>query len=197
MSVWSRQRKLSIIVTMVVLVVFVVSGVLFRAFYQVPSCSDGVQNGAEEGVDCGGICPNLCVAQPLPLRDVWRRIFPVADGVYAAVAYVENQNQTLYVPEVQFEFELYDTNSTLIGRVSQTTPIMPNGITPVFVPHITTGKQQAEIASFRFVKEPQFEKPPYSYGFDIKDVYRETGENDIPYVRANRSECRSSACAGS
>ncbi len=26
------------------------------------SCSDGVQNGNEDGVDCGGICPTSCVA---------------------------------------------------------------------------------------------------------------------------------------
>jgi hypothetical protein len=26
------------------------------------SCSDGVQNGNEDGVDCGGICPTACGA---------------------------------------------------------------------------------------------------------------------------------------
>ncbi len=28
--------------------------------YAPPSCSDGVQNGLEGGVDCGGACPNAC-----------------------------------------------------------------------------------------------------------------------------------------
>lgn len=28
-----------------------------------PSCSDGIQNGDETGVDCGGSCPNVCLAQ--------------------------------------------------------------------------------------------------------------------------------------
>ena len=26
-----------------------------------PSCTDGIQNGDEEGIDCGGSCPNACV----------------------------------------------------------------------------------------------------------------------------------------
>lgn len=28
-----------------------------------PTCNDGIQNGSETGVDCGGTCPNSCVSQ--------------------------------------------------------------------------------------------------------------------------------------
>jgi len=28
-----------------------------------PSCTDGIQNGNETGVDCGGSCPNVCLLQ--------------------------------------------------------------------------------------------------------------------------------------
>lgn len=28
-----------------------------------PSCTDGIQNGTETGVDCGGSCPNVCLLQ--------------------------------------------------------------------------------------------------------------------------------------
>ena len=31
-----------------------------------PSCSDGIMNGDETGVDCGGSCPNACPATPEP-----------------------------------------------------------------------------------------------------------------------------------
>ncbi len=30
-------------------------------FVDGPSCSDGIENGNEEGIDCGGSCPNQCV----------------------------------------------------------------------------------------------------------------------------------------
>lgn len=184
MSAWSQQRKLYIILTIVVTTVFGISAVVFAIFYNPPSCDDGIQNGLEEGIDCGGSCPNFCAEPPKRLRDLWRRAFPVADGVYAAVAYIENQNETLYVPEVQFEIELYDAASTLIGRVSQVTPIMPNGITPIFVPHIVVGQQKVASASFRFVKEPALKEQPYPYGFEIKDIYKDIKEGAAPYVRA-------------
>jgi hypothetical protein len=28
-----------------------------------PTCTDGIQNGDETGIDCGGSCPNVCLAQ--------------------------------------------------------------------------------------------------------------------------------------
>ena len=169
---------------MVVLGVFGVSIILFNIFYNPPTCDDRIQNGLEEGVDCGGSCPDLCPVAIKPLRDVWRRAFPVSEGVYAAVAYIENQNETLYVPEVQFEIELYDAERALIGRVSQKTTIMPNSNTPIFVPHILTGQREAASASFRFVKEPMFAEQLYPYGFELLDVQREIEEDEPPYVRA-------------
>ncbi len=30
-----------------------------------PTCTDGVKNGDEEGIDCGGSCPNACAGAPL------------------------------------------------------------------------------------------------------------------------------------
>ncbi|MCY4576834.1 MAG: hypothetical protein OXB96_00145 [Candidatus Kaiserbacteria bacterium] len=184
MSAWSQQRKLSIILTLVVIAVFVISGIVFVVFYNPPSCDDGVWNGSEAGVDCGGSCPDLCPVMPKQLRAVWQRAFPLTDGVYAAVAYIENQNETFYVPAVQYEIELYDVLNTLIGRVSEITPIMPNGITPVFIPHILTGQQEVATASFRFVREPSFEEQPYPYGFEIKDIYKDITGDASPYVRA-------------
>lgn len=32
----------------------------FLLFQQEPTCTDGIQNGDEEGIDCGGSCPNIC-----------------------------------------------------------------------------------------------------------------------------------------
>jgi len=32
----------------------------FAAYCSLPTCDDGIQNGDEEGIDCGGSCPNAC-----------------------------------------------------------------------------------------------------------------------------------------
>ena len=42
-----------------------------------PTCTDGIENGDEEGVDCGGSCPNACAQPPTTLPTAPAR--PVAD----------------------------------------------------------------------------------------------------------------------
>ena len=170
--------------TMMVVFGFIASGILFSVLYQPPSCDDGVQNGRETGVDCGGEC-SLCHEEPKKLFDVWARSFLVTEGAYAAVAYVENQNKDLYVPEVQFEIELYDKDNVFIERASENTAIMPNGVTPVFVPHILTGNREAATASFRFTEEPKFVPVEQPWNVSITDIYIETPEDDPAYVRAS------------
>ena len=140
MSAWSLKRKIYIYLTGISCAVFVVAVGFFFTLYTPPSCNDGIQNGSEAGVDCGSVCGVMCAVQPVPLLPLWTRTFPVSEGVYAAVAYVENQNETLYVPEVQYEIVLYDATGSVVERSSQKTLIMENSITPIFVPYILSGK---------------------------------------------------------
>jgi len=37
------------------------SNTLYNKSVSMPSCSDGLKNGDETGIDCGGSCPNNCV----------------------------------------------------------------------------------------------------------------------------------------
>ena len=61
MSKWSSKRKGKILIAIGILIVLVI---LF-AFIQyenskVPTCFDGIQNGGESGIDCGGTCALQC-----------------------------------------------------------------------------------------------------------------------------------------
>lgn len=173
-----------IIITLLILIAFLASGVLFFIFHTPVSCDDGVQNGLELGVDCSGSCPNVCPVDPKKLLDVWVRPFPLADGVYSAVAYIENQNADLYVPSVQFEIVLYDADGSVITRASQNTPIMPNGVTPIFVPHVVTGEREAVSATFRFIGEPVFVPHSGSYRFSFSDTSVDASDGSFPRVSA-------------
>ena len=192
MSAWTFQRRLYISLTLLVVLVFSVSGILFVFFYNpppVPTCSDGVQNGLEEGRDCGGGCPNAC---PRKLLDLWTRPFPLAKGLYSAVAYVENQNERLYVRDVQFEIVLYDANNKSIDRTSCRTPIMPNGVTAVFVPYIPTYEREATSATFRFAEEPVFSQysdslPNFTFS-DIEIAVFERGDPSVSVLATNAGE---------
>lgn len=76
------------------LVIFVAIGYGIYAWIRVePTCFDGVQNGQEEGVDCGTIaCGKLCEPQILPLQILSSKIIQVGDGDYDFVADVFNPN---------------------------------------------------------------------------------------------------------
>ena len=178
------RRKITIILTMITIAVFIGTAAVFFLFHNPPSCDDGVQNGQELGVDCGGLCANACAERPRPLLDVWTRAFPLAEGVYAAVAYIENQNENWYVPSVQYEIVLYDNRQSIITRASQRTLIMPNGVTPIFVPHILTGASAVASASFRFTEEPRFVPRPEPHRFTVSDITTDIRDNTPPRVSA-------------
>jgi hypothetical protein len=51
-----RQRKKIVIISIPILIILLI--VLIRIFYikPAPTCADGIKNGNEQGIDCGGPC---------------------------------------------------------------------------------------------------------------------------------------------
>lgn len=179
MSVWSNQKRFRIILTLITVLSFIVTSVLFFSFYNPPRCDDGLQNGSEQGVDCGGICENICPIPPEKLVTLWDQAFPLDESVYAAVAYVDNRNESLYIPSIQYEFVFYDIRGTAITRASQRTQILPGGITPIFVPHVLVGEREIAYSSFRFVTDPQrafrrITTPKPTFSFGKVDIHSDT-----------------------
>ena len=160
MSQWATRRKNNIILTALFVVLVIASVIVLNYFVNLPSCVDGIQNQDEQGIDCGGICPIACVAKPANVVEVWSRAFSLTQSeegnVYAAVAYIENQNPNLYAPNTQFEFVFYDERGNVVNRSSDTVTIMPGRITAIFVPFVLAGKSTITETSFRFVEEPVF-----------------------------------------
>jgi Mg-chelatase subunit ChlD len=114
---------------------------LFFIFYEAPLCSDGVQNGDELGVDCGGGCARLCTFQATDPVVLWSRSFEVRPGVYSAVAYVENPNPRAAATEATYAFRIFDTNNVLIAEREGRTLLMPGRITPIFEDNVGVGNR--------------------------------------------------------
>jgi hypothetical protein len=145
---WSGRRRTAY-TSFTFLFLLIIAGAIFYFFlYKAPTCSDGSQNGGEEGIDCGGICPIICTFQTLEPVVLWSRAFMVADGVYNVLAYVENPNADVGVPRIAYTFKVFDKKNILIAERKGETFISANGISPIFEGGINTGEREPAITFF-------------------------------------------------
>lgn len=136
---WSLKRRVTYIAIILALVALVLGWFLFVGFYEPTTCFDGKQNGLEAGADCGGECQFLCpfqVAEPVVL---FSRVFEVTNGIYSAVAYVENPNFNIGNESISYTFKFYDKNNNLILERKGRTFIPAGQISPIFEGRIDMG----------------------------------------------------------
>ncbi|NBD73744.1 hypothetical protein GVX82_01740 [Patescibacteria group bacterium] len=136
MATWAQRRRAKYIgtfITGVVILSFIPAYYLTRT---TPTCVDGKQNQDEVGVDCGGSCPYLCASQVAPMTVQWSRSFPIGEGLYNAVARVENPNDEAAIGGINYLFRFYGENGILLGEREGTTFIADAGVTPIFEPRI-------------------------------------------------------------
>lgn len=114
------------------------------------TCSDGIQNGNESAIDKGGSCPLLDERLLSPHAILWTREFPVRDGTYNVIAYVENPNDGAGVFSAPYRFRFYDARNILVAEREGTTYLMPGTVTPVFEGAVNTGNRAVARAYFEF-----------------------------------------------
>lgn len=126
---WSARRRgvISLIVAGILLVVVGIPA--YFVSRDKPDCGNGVMDGDETGVDCGGSCQLLCTPETLPL--ITRgdaRLLKIATSTYEIVVVVENPNINGEVRRAPYAFAVYSGASrnplrvfereTYIGRNS-------------------------------------------------------------------------------
>lgn len=131
---------------------FVLGGPLAYWYFSIPpTCSDGIQNQRETGVDTGGPCPLLDARTLQPHATLWTRSFRVRDGSYNVAAYIQNPNKEAGVRQVRYRLGLYDAQNILVAEREGTTFIMPGSITPILEPRIETGNRIVARTYLEFV----------------------------------------------
>ncbi|MBY0309644.1 VWA domain-containing protein [Patescibacteria group bacterium] len=128
---WAFWRRLQYGAGFSMMVALVTTGMYFGYFYQPPQCFDGVKNGNENGIDCGGACLRICAFEVMQPQVVWAKSFKIVDGQFNAVAYVENRNVSAASPMVEYTFKLMD-GAILLAEKSGRTILPPGSTYPVF-----------------------------------------------------------------
>ena len=184
---WSSKRQLIILGSLTLLGLIVIVILILPFFTKAPTCFDNRKNGAEAGVDCGGSCSILCLDVAKKPLVLWARSFPVTSSVYNAVAYIENQNVSTGLTQVNYEFRLYDENNLFITLRSGTTYIGKEGRTAIFEGDISVGNKVPKRTTFAFTTENLVwtKIEPASYHIDIRtDATELTDESTRPKLAA-------------
>src|ERR1035437_5233264 len=113
---WAFRRQIFYIGIILLLCAIVAFSVIYPKLNKPPTCSDGIQNGTETGIDCGGSCTYACLAQMAPVSVLWSRAFEVVPGRYNAVAYLVNHNKNVAVEKISYRFRFADANNVYIGK---------------------------------------------------------------------------------
>lgn len=133
---WGQRRRVSIAVSIVlILASFTILG-WYAFVYVPPSCSDGLQNQDERGIDCEGTCARMCV---IPRVDaVWSRAVKTADGVYHGVAFIKNPEPSSSATGLTYIMSLYDAGNILVAERRGTFDLTSGETRVIFEPNIIT-----------------------------------------------------------
>ncbi len=114
---WSVQKQFAYGVAFLLIIgIIIIVPVYFYVYNKPQTCFDGKQNQNEAGVDCGGLCQRACskevVEQPIVL---WSRAFPIANGKFNLIAYLQNPNINYISDNFNYTFNVFDEKNVLIG----------------------------------------------------------------------------------
>lgn len=151
---WSAKRKTLYALAFVTGVLVFIAAPTAYVVYRPPTCTDGKMNQAEQGVDCGGPCVNLCQEKELEPIILWQRSFEVGPGAYNVIAYVQNPNVSSAAIQVPYVFRLYNASQELISERTGKVNLPPNRSLPIFEANMPSGKQIPARVSFEFRSKP-------------------------------------------
>lgn len=140
---WAAKRRFFILLIIGAVVVAFFVTLLIATFYRAPTCTDGIKNQDEAGIDCGGACSYLCFEQELLPTVLFTKALQSGSGHTDVIAMVENKNATAAAKNVSYNITLYGAGQSLIQKVTGTMDIPPGTRVPIYVAGIASGKQKA------------------------------------------------------
>ncbi len=138
--------------------------VYFAFLRPAASCTNGRQDGGEEGVDCGGVCANACLPAGLSeLQVTDTNVFHPGNGITSVLAKIQNPNLRT-AASFDYTLKFYDLNGEPVltrsgssyiyaGEVKYLTDFVSGGA--------ADGAKSAEltISSPRWLPDSEFSKP--------------------------------------
>lgn len=164
---WAQTQKVKILGVAALLIAVVLA--VWALLPERSSCGNGVRDGDERGVDCGGSCRLLCQDEARAPVVQFARAVPVSNSVWGAVAYVENKNENAGARSAPYVFKLYDAESLLLYERRGVAYIPPRKVRAVFEGRMDVGDRVPTRATFAFTVPPRFEVIPPEITLQVRN----------------------------
>ena len=144
-----RQRIIEISIALCCVAIVAVAGIAI--FYKAPSCTDGIKNQDETGVDCGGSsCTYLCTASEVAPKIAFVRAVSPQPGRTDVIAYIDNANTNASVQGAVYMLQLYGVNQKVLATETGTINMPPSSTVPLYIPNAYNGQAKVVAAFVSF-----------------------------------------------
>lgn len=182
---WAVKRRLYYLGSVIFFFAIIGTAFYYVFLRQPPSCSDGVQNQNEIGVDCGGVCKAVCPSEVSPIIKDWTRLFPTVDGKYDVASLIENPNFNLGIKELDYTFTLYDADNLFVTEKTGKVFVNARDKFVIFESGLDAGKRVATKALINFKPILWTRVDPAKSKLPIAVQDEQLAEGQIPRLSAN------------
>ncbi|MCX6719357.1 MAG: FxLYD domain-containing protein [Candidatus Taylorbacteria bacterium] len=192
MSSWSQKRRMIYGGIVMTVVVGTISILGYSFFYKAPTCSDGVKNGDELGIDCGGSCVKMCASSFLPPKVSWTRFERITPNMINIASYVENLNVNGEAFNVPYHLELFDTKGILIVEFDGVFSMPPSRNALAFQGDVDIGSRIPAKAQMTITGIPDWHKreDPLALLIVMDKQYSEDGAGSSLIVKLKNTSAR-------
>lgn len=183
---WAARRRFIILLIIGSVIAAFFATILIATFSKTPTCSDGIQNQDESGIDCGGGCAYLCTAEMQPPTVLFTKAIGNGVGRTDVIASIENKNAAAAVKNVPYKITLYGTGQFLVQEVTGSFDLPPGATVPIYIPGIASGKQTG-LQAFLTIDTSALKWYSFSAGARILPIVSNTnqsGTTDAPRIEA-------------
>ena len=187
-------KQLAYGILFIAILVFIVWGG-FKLFTSVPSCTDGILNGNEEGIDCGvAACGKQCAPTVMPLTIGEPIVIMTPQNEADVIFTMTNPNATLGISELPYTLELFDSTGALITSRRGITKINPAQSRPVAITILGISKPAKSARVTISQNDANWEKVPVAgvinASFAVRDERLNTTDSGVIYeaVVINQSQ---------
>jgi hypothetical protein len=120
-----QKKQIKVGLVYLLIIAIIIGGIYLIIKPGLPSCSDGIQNQGEAGVDCGGPCPPCPWQLQEDLEIISSQAIPTQKNHVDLLAVVKNPNSDFGAKSFSYIFNLYDFQNNLIISREGNSYILP------------------------------------------------------------------------